>query len=324
MKQFFGKKSRSALVMVLIVSLALHIVAIVIFGAIKFVSEAMREEAVFEAALVEVAPQLEKKHEVNIQQRNKSTPPPQMQTIVVNSPSDLSIPDLDIDLNVDSTAVFMRNAGRFGDGIEGVRKMAVTKNLFGKQVEASKLGVILDVSFSTHNVISFVIAEIQKSFPDALIVFAPGCAMSERKSVIVPVSDYQKTAVNYTGAKFITKNFIDALLKRNEFKKIWEDTDQQNTGYVVFSEITGHHGVAGCDDAMKFLVNNGADLIYWFADFNDNINHESAEEAALYLRRKDAKLMIHDFVPGLPFGNRLETLQMMAEVTGGELFLKTF
>jgi len=38
MKQFFGKKSRSTLALVIMVSLALHVLAVVIFGTIKFVS----------------------------------------------------------------------------------------------------------------------------------------------------------------------------------------------------------------------------------------------------------------------------------------------
>lgn len=106
MKNFFGKKSRGALALVLIVSLGLHLLAIIVFGTIKFVESVLREETVFEAAPVETAPQKEPEYNVNIEQRNQSTPPPQPPTITVNNPSELDIPALNIDVNVDSSNVY--------------------------------------------------------------------------------------------------------------------------------------------------------------------------------------------------------------------------
>jgi len=149
MRQFFGKKSRSALTTVLIFSLGLHIVAIIIFGTIKFVAEVMREETVFVAAPIDAAPQEEPEYQVNIQQQTQSTPPPKPQTIVVNNPSELDIPALDIDVNVESTAVFSRTAGAFGGGgLEGVRDMAVNVQFFGASASGSHFVVILDATHS--------------------------------------------------------------------------------------------------------------------------------------------------------------------------------
>lgn len=124
MKQFFGKKSRSTLAVVIMVSLMLHILAIIIFGTIKFVTY-LREPDVFEAAPVETPPMQEPEYQVNIQQRTKTTPPPKPPAIVVNNPSELDIPALDIDLNIDSSAVIGRNAGDFSGGLEGMREMAI-------------------------------------------------------------------------------------------------------------------------------------------------------------------------------------------------------
>ncbi|MFO8026708.1 MAG: hypothetical protein R6U56_03485 [Opitutales bacterium] len=324
MKQFFGKKSRSALAMVLMVSLALHVVAIIIFGTIKFVSEALREETVFEAASIEPPPQQEKEYQVNIEERNQSTPPPEAQAIVVNNPSELDIPSLDIDVNVDSSSVYGRSGGGFGGGLEGVREMAVSADLFGKQVEANKLGVILDVSFSTHNVLSAVIDEIQSGFPDALIVFAPGCAIDDRDNELVPIKDYEKTAKKYQGGRYTTKKFVDRLLGREDFEEIWDRTRRRNKGYVLFSEIRGPNGLSGCDVAMKFLSNEGADVIYWFADFDDKIDPELADDITRQLRRKDTKLMIHDFKGAKGKPHNVEPLEMMADRTRGEFFLKKF
>lgn len=52
-------------------------------------------------------------------------PPPQPPAIVVNNPSELNIPALNIDVNVDSSSVYGRAGGGFGGGLAGVREMAV-------------------------------------------------------------------------------------------------------------------------------------------------------------------------------------------------------
>lgn len=160
MKQFFGKKSRSTLALVIMVSFALHVVAIVIFGTIKFVSAVLREEKVFEVATVAPPPVKEPEQNINIQQRNQSTPPPRPPAIVVNNPSELDIPALDIDLNVDSSAVVGRTAGGFGGGLSGLREMAVDFKLtdFGYTgktegtLEATLIDLKRDRSGKPHNV----------------------------------------------------------------------------------------------------------------------------------------------------------------------------
>ena len=105
MKNFFGKKSRNALALIIAVSFALHLLAILIFGTIKFVSSVLREETVMEAVSIAASQQKEQKHTVNIQQRTLSTPPPRPPAIMVNDPSELDIPALDINVNVESSSV---------------------------------------------------------------------------------------------------------------------------------------------------------------------------------------------------------------------------
>lgn len=150
MRQFFGKKSRNALTLVLFVSLAVHVVGILIFGTIKFVSEALREETVFEAVPIAPPPQKEPEYTVNLQQRNQSTPPPRPPAIVVNNPSELDIPALDIDVNVDSSAVYGRGGGGFGGGLAGLREMSLDISFFGTNFsgDAGRMLFVIDMSGS--------------------------------------------------------------------------------------------------------------------------------------------------------------------------------
>lgn len=129
MKKFFGKKSRSTLTLVIFASLLLHAVAILVFGTIKFVEAIREKEKVFESPPVAPPPQIEPEYTVNLQQRNQSTPPPRPPAFVVNNPSELDIPALDIDVNIDSSAVYGRGAGGFGDGLGGIREMAMDLQL---------------------------------------------------------------------------------------------------------------------------------------------------------------------------------------------------
>lgn len=150
MKQFFGKKSRSALAIVLLASLAVHLVGILIFGTIKFVSDVLREETVFEAVQIEPPPQKEPEYTVNLPQRTKDTPPPRPPAIVVNNPSELDIPALDIDVDVDTSAVYGRGGGGFGGGLASLREMTMDINFFGASFsgDASRMFFVIDMSGS--------------------------------------------------------------------------------------------------------------------------------------------------------------------------------
>lgn len=330
MKHFFGKKSRSALALVLMISLGIHVVAVVIFGTIKFVSEVLREEPELVAVAVEQVKNEPPPKPVNVQQRMKTTPPPTPPAIAVNRPADLDVPELDISVNIETSSVIGRSAGGFsGGGLDAVRDAANVANLFGKSVSASQLGVILDVSFSTHGVLSSVVEEIQNSFPDALIVFVPGCGIDDRDGELVPVSEYEETSKRYkhmhNGSRaFATKPFIDALLKRDDFLEIWKRAESNKNGFVIFADLKTHNGIAGSNTAMKYLADNGADVIYWFADFDDRIDEDIAKKTAKYLGKNDVKVMLHDFVGELGKNHNKEHLEYIAQRTDGEFFLKTF
>lgn len=323
MKQFFGKKSRSALATVLIVSLALHVVAILIFGTIKFVTEVMREETVFEAVPVVPPPQKEPEYTVNIQQRNQSTPPPRPPAIVVNNPSELDIPALDIDVNVDSTSVYGRGGGGFGGGLAGIREMAITADLFGLQVSATNLGVALDVSGSAHAHLDKAITEIDKNFPDAYMVLVVGCGMSDGKA-----------AINGGGGKVPGKPRVIPYSQRDEedkynklersvpaqmekfYKVIGEKRskelrryfDRRKNLYVLYGA-----DIHGANFAFDYLLKQNTDTIYWFADFADRIDAEIAKDLTRQLKRNRVKVIAHNFM-GKPV--KAEAAEM-AKVTGG-------
>jgi len=97
-----------------------------LLSTIQFTKSVLREETVFHAMPVAPAPQAEPEYTVNMRQRNQSTPAPRPPAIVVNNPSELDVPALDIDVNVDESAVHGRDGGGFVGGLTGVREMRDT------------------------------------------------------------------------------------------------------------------------------------------------------------------------------------------------------
>ena len=164
MKQFFGRKSRGALATVLIISAGLHVVALVVFGTVKFVTAALREEPVLEAPPIAPPPQKEPEYTVNIKQRNESTPPPRPPAIVVNNPSELDIPALDIDVNIDSSSVVGRGGGGFGGGgLAGMREMAMDINFFGASASGTDFAILMDLTLSGGQVFKKTRSELLKT-----------------------------------------------------------------------------------------------------------------------------------------------------------------
>ncbi|WP_269524495.1 vWA domain-containing protein [Coraliomargarita parva] len=140
-----------ALTLVIGISVGLHVVALLIFGAFKIVEAVVREEQTFEAPPIEQAPQQEPEYVVNLEQRTQSSSPPRPNPITVDSP-DVSIPALNIDVNIDAASSYGRGAGGFGTGAgTQIRDMVMSSfEFFGKKMgdDAEDTMFIVDISGS--------------------------------------------------------------------------------------------------------------------------------------------------------------------------------
>ncbi|MEO0510646.1 MAG: hypothetical protein AAF065_12390 [Verrucomicrobiota bacterium] len=148
---FSSKKSlRGTLTLVLVVSVALHLLALFVFGAVKIAQVVMRDEVAFVSPpplpLAEEIPEFE----VNLEQRNQESAPPRPNPIVVDSP-DIALPALDIDVNVESTSSYGRGSGSgdfgSGSGTSQIREMSIDLTKFGYSgfVEGTLEGILFDL-----------------------------------------------------------------------------------------------------------------------------------------------------------------------------------
>lgn len=151
--------------------------------------------------------------------------------------------------------------------------------LFGKKVKALKLGVILDRSGSAKPYLSRVLKEIGKDFAKATIVTLHGCGIG---------SDGAKMDIEEIGPSFTIKGVKDS--KGNEVD-IGSELRKFREGF----NIDNGNGKTDTQHAIKKLLAEKVDAIYWFADFADPVDEATAAKLTKELEEKKVKLVLHSF-----------------------------
>jgi len=223
--------------------------------------------------------------------------------------------------------------------------------IFDREITASRFGAILDVSFSTHRTLPVAITEITKGFPDAILMLAPGCGMKSSDKATIVEGDLYTDAIEdeaeekddaerkYLGPKnakgYYMGKFLEKLMKGNKdfneaFRELWEDARRDSRAYVINVELsekqreTGKVGglISNTQDGFEFLSEKGCDVIYWMADFNDGLDNALFEDLIKDLRRKDIKVIVHDFDGHTGKDKKTRPLlQEMVDETEGEMIV---
>ncbi|MEM9400243.1 MAG: hypothetical protein AAF984_08540 [Verrucomicrobiota bacterium] len=253
-----------------------------------------------------------------------------------------------------------QTTNQFNDSVvKRVSNDRVVANLFGAEIAANLLGVIVDISFSTHAVIQVPLEEIDKNFPDALIVLSPGCGMDpKQKGDTYPVKQFEddiwlkkryeiesrkykklqekdedlyKSKEGYF--KFNIHQFLVELLDKNkDFDRFYKKAKREGRLYIQNSvlieneELQEKARIAGTQGAFRFLMEQGVDSIYWFADFDDIVNDKVAEELMNDLSKDDVIVYCHDFRdPNITKANRPHSkiINDFTKNSGGTFIYKT-
>ncbi len=198
--------------------------------------------------------------------------------------------------------------------------------IFGKKVQANRLGVILDVSGSAHPYLAGAIEEIQKGFADATLILYPGCGLTEvkgpsghaiRKYSTIPTKELTADSGGSSTAGFL----VDAL-QISEFGEMVKRPSLRETLFISWYADKGADGmpegnypklVGQTQVAFEELFKRRVDAIYWFADFEDKVSLQLVEKLTTELKFKRIRLYLHNFAGS----NIPSTLTEMAEQTGG-------
>jgi len=255
-------------------------------------------------------------------QRKPSAPSSSMVKVIASvSVSDISIPVPDVVLDVQ--AVDFGDGDDFGSGW-GVEGTGSSGSLFGRKVSSRNLGVVLDISGSAHVHLDKAIAEIDKNFPNAHIVFVVGCGMSDGKAAfaggggkvpgkprIVPYKN-RDSEKKYNSLKRSVPGQLKLFFGRtgkergDELRKYF---DKRDNLYALYGG-----NITATNFAFDFLLDINVDTIYWFADFADGIDEKTIENLTKDLKQRSVTVISHNFL-GKPVG-KLAT--EMTKETGGQ------
>jgi hypothetical protein len=214
------------------------------------------------------------------------------------------------------------NGGAPGAGGGRIGNGKMSGSLFGVKIQTSKLGIILDVSGSAHKYLALAIAEIEQSFGGATIILNPGCGMIERmKERDFDIEPAKSVAARFENDSKQVKTVFGQIgtcrsTYPNDADKI-EHLLKLDNVFVVVNDLK-YPCNGGTQFAFERLINDGADTIYWFADFTDKIDEEEAQSVATELKAKNIKVIAHNFV-GQPVN---EGGKLIVEATGGTAISK--
>lgn len=283
---------KQTLRLVLAGSLALHVLAALIFGGIVLVSSLTKEETVF------VAPPPIRTYEprkvelkVKVQQKQRSSSRPQVVPRLVSSkPSTISLPDIKVDPKLVTTTFqpkFKAVTGMgmgvglgTGYGTSGFGQGVSQVNFFGIKATGERIAVCVDVSVSmveeerggptgfmqVKQRVNDVIDAIKDGTLFNLIVFADGCSMLDTQQMLYANPETRTQAKRFL-APFNTEG-------------------QWGLDYGTFSGfdkgLKANGGTTRLDLALSAAMSQGADTILVISDGLPQVRkeHSAAQLAA--------------------------------------------
>jgi hypothetical protein len=194
----------------------------------------------------------------------------------------------------------------------GPGNMAGFVAMFGKRLQAKKLGVVLDVSGSMHPYLPAVISEANKVGQGAPIVLAYGCGASDVSKG--KGENSRASAMKFSGTA------------GDDWQQYWQTTFDGKPMKEVFDVVNNRkdtfymeQGKAGKPHAWTGLTSKqleGVDAVYWFADFQDTMDEDTLKDLLRQLQRRRQKLYVHASGTNTKFLSML--LEKVVIPSGGE------
>jgi hypothetical protein len=189
--------------------------------------------------------------------------------------------------------------------------------MFGKSIQAKKLGVVLDISKSMHPFLPTVVREANKIGGGAPVVCYYGCGLTTPKETL------KDKAQRTEGKEF--DHFWHRLGNgpapdQNKDVDLNKPLPMQET-YEVLNKrrdtfFFEKRGVGNAWLALNAPELRGVDAVYWFADFKDGVDEQQLKELAKEFEKRKQKLYVH------ASGNDAKSLQAVIDKivkpSGGE------
>jgi hypothetical protein len=238
--------------------------------------------------------------------------------ITAARPSNFNLPS-SVGVYVPSAAVNTSPTPTSSKSSDGIKKITVGQ-IFGQKVEATRLGVILDISGSAHPFLVKAFTDIDRSFKDAVIVFALGCGMRDDFKQKIRVSDF--STANILGKEstlpllHTLSQIRNAIRKNSDIGHTFERAQKRENVYYVDGG-----GIFATQYAFDELIKQDVDTIYWFADFEDPIFDAPVTKLLHDLKDRNIKVYINNFSEGAK-SIGMKFASQLARETGGTTTVK--
>lgn len=281
--------------------------------------------------------------EHKIQQKKKTwlnKPVPMRKIASINSVSEIVLPDevpdlLDLPESKDMLSSSMGSSGLGGAGGGFGKGMGLGSkggmvfqplSMFGREIKAKKLALVLDVSGSMAPFLPRVIEEVDKVARDSVVVLYVGCGLDKPPPRGLDGEELFRTNGSEF-EKFWRAGGMATLQETRKFKFSKNDIIPMESVYQVLAKRPNTwfiHYLGSTNFTWLALLSEQvrqADALYWFSDFQDLVNFQQVLTVKENLMRRKQKLYIQ------PYGNGsgLDLVKsQLVEPTGGEVIEAAF
>ncbi|MBB5040371.1 hypothetical protein [Prosthecobacter dejongeii] len=235
----------------------------------------------------------------------------------VGSISDIVLPDdvpdlLDLPKSKDFLSDSKLTAGMglagsgngFGKGIGMGGKTGLVFqpfSMFGMQIKAKRLGLVLDVSTSMAPHLPRVIEEVDKVAKGSIVILYFGCGLEAPPPQGIDGDEvYSTSSVEFEkfwrlgGATlFETRKFRIDPKKEIQSEAIYRILSKRPQTYFIHNTGLGYTWLALLNDKLRT-----ADGIYWFSDFQDRVDFKQVTIVRENLERRKQRLYMHAYMRG--------------------------
>lgn len=318
------------------ISLGIHALILGVGGFLVVNSVLLETEVDFLPGGTQQGQQASQELQHKVQQKKQpwiKKPVPMRKIATANSISEIVLPDEVPDLlDLPSSSDMLSSnklggaglgGGGFGKGMGlGAKGGMVFQplSMFGREIKAKKLALVLDVSSSMAPYLPRVIEEVDKVARGSIVILFPGCGLEAPPAGGVSGDEIYRTS----GAefeRFWRAGGMSSLSDSRKFKFSRNDPIPNESIYTLLSKRQQTYFIhyIGLGYAWTALLSDQlrqADAIYWFSDFEDTVNFQQVEIVRENLLRRKQKLYIQPYLHGSSYD--LVRTQLV-EPTGGEV-----
>ena len=195
-------------------------------------------------------------------------------------------------------------AGGFGSGVGlGGKNGMVFGPLFGLNIKAKKLAVVLDVSTSMTPHLERVVKEVDKVAKGSVVVLYFGCGLEPPPKTLVGTKVFRTSTIDFEkfwrlgGATFMEA--AEYKIKAKDpipNKDLFLQLSRRPQTYFIHNVGVGYTWLALLSDEVR-----NADGLYWFSDFQDSVDFKQISIVLDNMKRRKQRLYIHSYGKGPTF-----------------------